>query len=97
MPIGEIKKLVFADGVTVSGAVTATNFSRSVSFSMNGSDLTKSIDVSSITSAAENYIWILKNPSGKQIMADLTGSGGNVSLSTDPIALAAGTYTIFGV
>lgn len=96
MATGEIKALYFADGVTVTAGPVAP-FGTEFSVAFNGSETSKVIDVSSITSEAEDFEWQLKKSTGEIILATITGFGSSVTISTDEIALAAGTYLLIGV
>lgn len=96
---GEIKRLFFADGVTVTAAVDAAT-SKSITVDWNGTDTTKTVDVSSITAIAKSRIWQLKKPTaddGEQILCTITTpTDTSVYIDTDAIALASGTYTLVG-
>lgn len=100
MPRGEVKSLYISDGVSVTAAVEFT-FTKSISVTWNGTDTSKTVDVSSITSYAKSKVWILKKPTasnGEQILCTITTpTDTSVFISTDEIALPAGTYTLLGV
>lgn len=96
---GEIKTLEFADGTSVTSGVDAPA-TVSITVTWNGTDTSKTVDVTSITSNAKSRIWMLKKPTasdGEQIMAKITTpTDTSVYISTDEIALAAGDYTLIG-
>jgi hypothetical protein len=98
MATGEIKALYFADGVVVTAGVSAAQ-GQPFSVTYDGSETgTKNVDVSSFTSEAERFIWILKNSAGKQILGpEITALNGSVSINTDDMALPAGVYFLVGV
>lgn len=94
---GEIRQIEVAEGTVVTATIETVAYARNVSVSLNGSETSKVVDVSTIATDADTFIWVLKNASGKQILCDITGSGTNVTISTDEVALPAGTYKLYGV
>jgi len=100
MSRGEIKALYFADGISVTAGVDVST-AKSISAVFDGTVTSLTVDVSTITAIAKSRAWILKKPTandGEQIIAKITTpTDTSVFISTDEIALPAGTYTLLGV
>ncbi len=72
----------------------------SIEVAYDGSEVgVKTVDVSSLVDDATIYIWMLKNPDGKQLPAmDITTPDADtVEIDSGEFALAVGTYTLIGV
>jgi len=98
---GEIRRMFFADGVNVTASSLDGATSKSINAVFDGTVTSLTVDVSSITSIAKSRIWVLRKPTGsdnEQIIAKITTpTDTSVFISTDEIALPAGTYTLLGV
>lgn len=100
MAVGEVKTLVFADGVTVA-APTSSPVGISFDVVMDVTVVTKTVDVSAQVSDATKTAWTLKKPSGSDYeqmpgVKITTPTTGSVQLDTE-IAFDAGTYRLVGV
>ncbi len=103
MARGEIKALVFAEGVEVEApeAAPSTRFRQSMAW--NGTDYTKTVDVSAFTDSAKTCIWMMQDIDANS-SAQLTGYVVDFP-SADEVRItfgsdfppASGTYYLVGV
>lgn len=100
MAIGEVKTLVFADGITVA-APTPSPASRVITDSSNWTSSTKTItyDVSSIvgTSDAADWTWFFKDSTKTLEGADCTPTDATHVQVNCGVAPGAGTYYLWGI
>lgn len=98
MTTGEVKTLLFSDGVTVSPP-TQVQVANQITdtTNWNNTQTTVTYDTSALMPDARLATWTLKNSSYKQVQADISSADATHVTVTVDEPLPSGTYYLFGI
>lgn len=99
MTVGEVKTLLFADGVVVTAPSPVTvgkTITDTTGWTGSATSVTYTVTSADVPDA-RTTVWIFKNSSYKQILADISSADAtHVTVAVDE-PLPAGTYYLTGV